>query len=48
MTLSASGVFGGRSSCQSKRGSITTHFGIAAASSASSGVRSSSSSPLGR
>ena len=47
MTESASGVFGGRSSCQSKRGSITTDFGIAAASSESSGARSSSSPPVG-
>ena len=31
-------MFGGRSSCQSKRGSITTHFGIARASSSSSAL----------
>ena len=47
MTVSCQGVSGGRSSSQSKAGSITTHFGIAAASSSSSGSRSASSAGPG-
>ena len=43
MTISCSGVFGGRSSSQSKCGSMTTDLGIAIAESSSSISRSASS-----